>query len=256
MRSSVYVVLLLAFTLLLSCENKPQQVISDEKMEAVMLDLFLFEGAANAKKIPVGDTLRAHYYNQILEKHGITLAQYDSSLVWYMNKPKAYEKIHQHLQQKLEQLDQQITQGKYNRPIAPNDSIDSVLVHIEKRDIFYIPSAKQLKTDFTVKDTAFRGGDLLKLFYTINLVEYEKNSTVSATITVFYANKTKQKESTQLKLTQKQNPIQLAIQTKPTQKIDSLRINVLDVPNKKVFKKGVTINTIQLYRFYNAYRTK
>lgn len=256
MRHSVFVALLLVISLLVSCENRPKQVLSDEKMEAVMLDLFLFEGAANVKKIPVGDTLRAHYYNQILAKHGITLAQYDSSLVWYMNKPKTYEKIHQQLQQKLEQLEKEISEGKYNRPIAPNDSLDSVQVYLEKRDIFYIPGAQQQKTDFVVKDSLLGVGDLLKLFYTVNLVEFKKNSTVSASITVFYANKTKQKEYKKFTLTQQQNPIQLSIQTKPKQKIDSLCIDVLDVPNKSVFKKGLTVNTIQLYRFYNAYRPK
>lgn len=81
-----------------SCGHKHEKsgdVLSEEKMRSVMIDLYLFDGGACMKQIPVGDTTRVPYYTAILKKHGITLAQYDSSMVWYGKHVSILQKIHQ-----------------------------------------------------------------------------------------------------------------------------------------------------------------
>ncbi|MDR3706465.1 MAG: DUF4296 domain-containing protein [Paludibacteraceae bacterium] len=81
----------------LSCKksSQPKDVLPEEKMTSVMIDLYLFDGSASVKQIPVGDSTRIPYYNAILKKHGITLAQYDSSMVWYAKHTPILQKMHQ-----------------------------------------------------------------------------------------------------------------------------------------------------------------
>ena len=89
--------LLIAFAT--SCQkisdSRPKDVLPEEAMRSVMIDLYLFEGSACIKQIPVGDSTRVPYYNAILKKHGTTLAQYDSSTVWYGRHAVILQKIHQ-----------------------------------------------------------------------------------------------------------------------------------------------------------------
>ena len=46
--------------------------------------------------------IKAIYYSQVLQKHGITQAQFDSSLVWYTAHPQLFDKIYPRVMAQLE----------------------------------------------------------------------------------------------------------------------------------------------------------
>ena len=46
--------------------------------------------------------VRSIYYAQVLEAHGITQAQFDSSLVWYTAHPQLFDKIYPRVMRNLE----------------------------------------------------------------------------------------------------------------------------------------------------------
>jgi len=99
-KHNIGIVLLLGLLISLtvsSCKKslQPKDVLPEEKMTSIMIDLYLFDGSANVKQIPIGDSTRVPYYNAILKKHGVTLAQYDSSTVWYGKHTPILQKIHQ-----------------------------------------------------------------------------------------------------------------------------------------------------------------
>ncbi|MDR1679157.1 MAG: DUF4296 domain-containing protein [Prevotellaceae bacterium] len=83
-------------------ETPPAGLLSAAQMRSVMIDLYLFEGSAQVKNIPAGDTLKNLYYSQILAAHGITQAQYDSSLVWFVERLPMYEALHKQVLDSLE----------------------------------------------------------------------------------------------------------------------------------------------------------
>lgn len=95
--SIVFLFALLVALTTSSCKkaSQPKDVLPEEKMTSVMIDLYLLDGSASVKQIPVGDSTRIPYYNAILKKHGTTLAQYDSSMVWYAKHMPILQKIHQ-----------------------------------------------------------------------------------------------------------------------------------------------------------------
>ena len=60
-----------------------------------MVDLHKTDALIQVSGLHVGhDEVRDLYYAQVLEKHGVTQAQFDSSLVWYTAHPKRFDKIY------------------------------------------------------------------------------------------------------------------------------------------------------------------
>ena len=60
-----------------------------------MIDLHKTDAMMQAKGIPYNNLeVRAIYYAQVMEKHGTTQAEFDSSLVWYTAHPQLFDKIY------------------------------------------------------------------------------------------------------------------------------------------------------------------
>ncbi len=109
MRKQITYLLLGLFMLLLTaCESRPKEILDNKTMESVMYDLYTFEGEAAVSGMAVGTSEKSPYYNAILEKHNITNAQFDSSLVWYAAHPSKFEVLHKTVVEKLQkQIPQQ-----------------------------------------------------------------------------------------------------------------------------------------------------
>ena len=64
-------------------------------MRDVLIDLHKTDGLLQVCGYQHGyDETRNIYYAMVLEKHGITQAQFDSSLVWYTANPQLFDKIY------------------------------------------------------------------------------------------------------------------------------------------------------------------
>lgn len=103
-----------------ACNNRPDDVMSRREMRSFLTDLHLLEGVFSSKP-PQLDRERAYYYNALFQKHGITKAEFDSSLVYYTKNPKAFERIYSGVNMDLEALKADVAGGKYF-PVLP-DSI-------------------------------------------------------------------------------------------------------------------------------------
>lgn len=80
------------------------------------------------------DEAVAKYYQQVLDKHGITQAQFDSSIVWYTDHPQRFDKIYPRVVKDLEaERDQWLalhdqTQTLQNSTTSTSSAADSNLV--------------------------------------------------------------------------------------------------------------------------------
>ena len=80
-RGGLFVFLLIAF-LFLSCEEKPEGLLSKREMEEVLYDYHIAQYMAS--NLSFDERYKSHLYVEaVFEKHGITEAQFDSSLVYY-----------------------------------------------------------------------------------------------------------------------------------------------------------------------------
>ena len=94
--------------LLSSCEvERPSYVLAEERMEEVLHDYHLAK--AMADELPYDQSYRKVLYQKgVFEKHGISEAQFDSSLVWYTRHTQLlaamYERVNLKLKRERERV--------------------------------------------------------------------------------------------------------------------------------------------------------
>lgn len=114
---------------LTACQVKrPKVVISDAKMENVLYDYHIAK--AMGEEVPYTDGYkRVLYIESVFKKHGITQAEFDSSMVWFTRNPevltKIYEKVNARLKAERDVVNHLIAIHD-NKPkeSLPGDSID------------------------------------------------------------------------------------------------------------------------------------
>ena len=85
-----------------SCTIRPDGVLSNRKMQKVLYDLHKTEGIMQAAGYNYGhDHETSVYYQSTLAKHGITQAQFDSSLVWYTDHPLLFNRVYPKVLERL-----------------------------------------------------------------------------------------------------------------------------------------------------------
>lgn len=101
-----YSLAIVSFVLVLqACGSKverPDTLVPEATMQSVMIDLYLLEGAASVKMMPIGDPSKEPHYNLILNKHKISLAQFDSTMIWYSKHLDLLDKMHKVVLDSLE----------------------------------------------------------------------------------------------------------------------------------------------------------
>ena len=74
---------------------RPRYILSNKEMRDVLYDLHRMDGALQVAGYTNGHTQeQAAYYKSVLDKHGVTQSQFDSSLVWFTDNPQIFNKIY------------------------------------------------------------------------------------------------------------------------------------------------------------------
>jgi len=96
----VVFVLAAVCAVLFSC--RPRGVLSAREMEDILVDLHKCDGVMYAAGYDISSSVTEQkYYAVLLEKRGITQAQFDSSLMWYTNHPQRFDKIYPRVKERL-----------------------------------------------------------------------------------------------------------------------------------------------------------
>ncbi|MBO7502469.1 MAG: DUF4296 domain-containing protein [Bacteroidales bacterium] len=128
MKQKVLLCLLVLPLLVVGC--RPRNVLSVHQMKEVLYDLHRVEGLLSVYGYEWQlDSTMVKYYGAVLDKHGITQAQFDSSLVWYTDHPQMFDKIYPHIIQRLEaeqkELSEQLTSGVRDLRRLPQRQVPS-----------------------------------------------------------------------------------------------------------------------------------
>ena len=101
---------------------RPRGVLSNREMRNVLYDLHRVDGALQVAGYNYShDQEVAAYYKNVLDKHGITQAQFDSSLVWYTDNPQIFNKIYPKVIDRLDadyEREKAIREAKRDRRLA------------------------------------------------------------------------------------------------------------------------------------------
>lgn len=98
-----YLFLLLLTMVVLSCQNRPSEVLTRKRMENVMYDMYIAEAIIDNdyQKFSSPENKEA-LINQVLEKHKISEARWDTSLSWYSDKIDLYLQINDSVKSRLQ----------------------------------------------------------------------------------------------------------------------------------------------------------
>lgn len=120
--------LLLAFSLTACKVKRPDTVLPDAQMESVLYDYHIAK--AMGEEVPYNESYkRILYIEAVFKKHGITQADFDTSMVWFARNPEALAKIYERVNQRLKaERDgiEHLIALRDNKPkeSLPGDSID------------------------------------------------------------------------------------------------------------------------------------
>lgn len=199
-RTQWYSILLLAFCFTACQVKRPNTVLQDAKMENVLYDYHIAK--AMGEEVPYNENYkRLLYIESVFKKHGITQADFDTSMVWYARNPevltKVYEKVNLRLKAERDGINHLIAL-RDNKPkeSLPGDSIDVwIWQHIyqltgmplDNKITFTLPS----DTNFHDRDTLrwsvrfrFHNGnpDSVHAPLMAMQIQYEKNDSTINTI--------------------------------------------------------------------------
>ena len=104
---NILILCLLSFVIGLSgC--RPKGILHSWELRALLYDLHRMDALLQVSgKQYESDEVRNIYYAAVLEKHGVTQAQFDSSLVWYTAHPQLFDKIYPKVIARLMEDEQQ-----------------------------------------------------------------------------------------------------------------------------------------------------
>ena len=132
--------LIACLALLTSCGKEiPDEIIQPSKMERVLYDYHLTLGMSENSK----NTEKEARKNYIFQKHGITSAEFDSSMVWYTRESKElmsiYENLNKRFKREYEHVERLLESREEanTRSFASGDTVDVWM----KEDILWFTKA-------------------------------------------------------------------------------------------------------------------
>ena len=81
----------------------PDEVIQPDDMEDILYDYYVAQGIATLPGQQSGseDYRRDMYFNSVLNKHGVTRAEFDSSLVYYYTRADRFVEIYKNIPERM-----------------------------------------------------------------------------------------------------------------------------------------------------------
>lgn len=118
MRYFVISILILATTVFYSCGRRPSSVLSEDEMMELLYDIRLVQAMYSSNENFQSDSIKDLLVAGVFEKHNVTQAIFDTSLVWYADNIEIYRTINDSVSNRLraqsELVLQQRTQNNAN----------------------------------------------------------------------------------------------------------------------------------------------
>lgn len=237
---------------LTACTNKPDNVMSQDEMVNFLTDLHKLDGALaiQAFKTDSIDQSRIYYYNALLNKYGITKADFDSSLVWYVDNPKKFSNIYIKVQENLTKFESDVKNRKFH-------PIDSVALRHSEKNIWPNRIAYHLTKDstttqikFSIKNKELQWKDIYSLSFRHRMKQKESGLYPYAVMRIFYANGKVDSVFTKLHNDSILRSYHLILKARYQSTIDSITGKISGSKKMNV-KLIVTVDSLKLMRKYD-----
>lgn len=195
MRKSYTYTAFLFFTLLgiVSCQvERPKTILSDSKMEEVLYDYHIAK--AIGEKIPQQEKYkRILYVEDIYKKHGITQADFDTSMVWFSRNPEIIHQIYERVKNRLKKHKEEIDELLAKQENKPSITPEGDSINIWYKQFTYQLTSMPLNNclAFSIPyDPNFHHKDILKWHINFRFIKEKPDSTSAPIMAmqIIYAN--------------------------------------------------------------------
>lgn len=244
--------LALLMFLLMACDDRPKDVLSRGKMEDVLYDYHIMQGIIDELPSEEREAKAQDYINAVFEKHGITEAQFDFSIVYYNRHTKDLHKIYSNLKERYSTVNDEIQLVNGNNDMmavfatggdTTNLWNSAKLLALRNKDLLN-------RESFTIKaDTSFRRQDqfiltLNPLFIRENQGDYDIQLHVG--LSILYASG---KHAGMTRMLNTSGIQQLTLQTSPDEDIKTIT-GFFYYRGKKTTRNLCLIDNISLVRMH------
>ena len=181
---------------MVSCKpTVPSRYIQPDDMEDLLYDLHISQAMANEAGRSEGDLgyKQNLYFAAVLEKHGVTKAEFDSSLIYYYIRADRFDDMYKHVVERLsnEAMALGASEGELNRYANLNANGDTVNIWTGDLSAILVPYAPFNLFTFEQKaDTSFRKGDSFMFIVNVEYIIQSGSRSAQACIAVRYENDT------------------------------------------------------------------
>lgn len=182
--------LVAAIALLSSCKpSVPPEYIQPDDMEDLIYDYHLAQGIASQQD-GNQDYNRELTFELVLKKHGLTQAQFDSSLVYYYTRADRFQEIYKHVQERLDTEAEKYGAATNDVRITANSlSGDTIDVWKGNRALMLINDRPYHLYQFSQKaDTSYRAGDSFMMSLNSTWLMQQGNRQASIYLAITYEN--------------------------------------------------------------------
>ena len=179
-----------AAALMVSCKpSVPSEYIQPDAMEDLIYDYHVAQGIAMLQD-GSQDYNRRLNFELVLKKHGLTQAQFDSSLVYYYTRADRFQEIYKHVQERLnneaEKYGAAVSEGPIKAASLSGDTSD---VWKGNRALMLLNDRPYHLYQFAQKaDTAYRAGDSFMLSMNTTWLMQQGNRQATVYLAITYAN--------------------------------------------------------------------
>ena len=192
-------IVILFLVLLAACSPKvPKEYIQPDDMEDILYDYFLSQGIAKDEDlVNIDGSSRALeyrrelYFDAVLNKYGLTRADFDSSLVYYYTRSDRFLKIWKNVQERLGDaaIEYGASAGEVETFTASTLTGDTANIWNNVSSQLFIPYAPYNRMQYqVVADTAFRKGDSFMLTWNSSFIYQSGSKDAVAYMAIRYKN--------------------------------------------------------------------
>ena len=100
-----YTFVFICFISLFSCKNEGKAPLSADTFASILTDIHIGEAAAEGEFSTKKDSILKIYYGQILKKHNVSSADFDSTMAVYSRQPVVFDSLYSDVLRRIEKID-------------------------------------------------------------------------------------------------------------------------------------------------------
>lgn len=176
---------------LFACEKASVGVLSRDKMKEVLFDYHLTQGMIDQMNSEQREESQ-RYIDAIFRKHGITEAEFDSSMVWYNRNGVLLKEIYEEIGKDYEELDHELKMQNGNTSILSSVTLggDTTNIWTGNPLMIFRPNGLANKETFEINaDSSFHRKDKFTLYANTAFIKElndDRNSNLSMGIMIEY----------------------------------------------------------------------